>query len=42
MISYVRSKASEYCSKATIEEARDVIAKFIEKNKKPIKKIHKY
>ncbi len=30
------------CSKPTLEEARAVIAKFIEKNKKPITKIHKY
>lgn len=32
----------EYCSKPTLEEARVVLAKFIEKNKKPITKIHKY
>ena len=32
----------EYCSKETVEEARAVLEQFIEKNKKPITKIHKY
>ena len=31
-----------YCSKETIEEARAVLEQFIENNKKPITKIHKY
>lgn len=32
----------EYCSKSTIQSAKAVIDNYIEKNKKPITKIHKY
>lgn len=39
---YVLSEQISYCSKKTIEEARTVIDKWIEKNKKKITKIHKY